>query len=206
MAVLFAIFLVLSSLTALDTALNESAWITQFNMALLVPVDALRANAPWLTRPMVLLTYLGSDPVLFILVIAVAIRLIQTGQRFDAVWLVSAAVFTRIAGIVLKLAFKSPRPDLITPPPYIHVSLDYGFPSGHALMSTVILGAAAVLAARYLAKRRAAMIVVCCVVMALAIGFSRIYLGVHWPNDVLGGHLYGASILTLACFVRNMHR
>lgn len=203
MAALFAIFLALSSLAALDTALNQSAWVTPFNMALLAPVDALRANAPWLTRPMAVLTYLGSDPALFILVIAVALRLIQTGRRFDAAWLVSTAVFTRIAGIVLKLAIQSPRPHLITPPPYIHVSLDYGFPSGHALMSTVILGAAAVLAACCLTKRRAAIIVVCCVLMALAIGFSRIYLGVHWPNDVLGGHLYGASILTLACIVRN---
>jgi membrane-associated phospholipid phosphatase len=78
----------------------------------------------------------------------------------------------------------------------------YDFPSGHALMSTVVFGLAAFLALRYAGRKVARVVLGVCAALVLAIGFSRIYFGAHWLNDVVGGYLYGLCILALASLLR----
>lgn len=195
-------------LAIFDTWLSLSGAAEPFNTAVLSAVGTLRNATPWLTVPMAAVTHLGSDPVLFLIVLAFAIAAVKRKRRWDAVWLFLVAVAARLIGTSAKLLLQLPRPDLISPPPFLHSFIGYGFPSGHALMSTAVLGSAALLAmerAGTWAGRKA--VPVLCLLLIPAIGFSRMYLGAHWPNDVLGGYLYGICILLAGWLLRRkLHR
>jgi membrane-associated phospholipid phosphatase len=91
---------------------------------------------------------------------------------------------------LLKLGFERARPELW---PRIPV-LSFAFPSGHALAAVAVFGMiAVVLVRRRPVTRRAAWPTM--VALAFSIGISRMYLGVHWPSDVLGGWLLGLALL-----------
>lgn len=93
----------------------------------------------------------------------------------------------------LKLMFARLRPDLY---PQLIQEETFSFPSSHALGATVLYGAIAYL----LAKRwpqRAIWIYLLTTILVIAIGFSRLYLGVHWPTDVLAGWITGCLWLTI---------
>ena len=94
------------------------------------------------------------------------------------------------AASLLEWATRVRRPPLryAEPPPLVHVPHSGSFPSGH---TTTSFACATVLAA---AAPRAAPLLY---LLALAIGFSRIYVGVHWPLDVLGGIVLGIAIALL---------
>jgi undecaprenyl-diphosphatase len=91
----------------------------------------------------------------------------------------------------VKLAFDRPRPQVFTWGTHAATT---SFPSGHAMSAAAVYGTIAFLAAR-LAHRRAVRIGVhgAAAVLVLAICFSRIYLGVHYPSDVVAGALLGAA-------------
>ncbi len=194
-ALLIALFGFLA-LVAIDTVLAKSSFIMPFNLAVFSAVDGLRLAVPWLTNVMIGVTLLGSDPVLFALVIVLVVCYRHRWRARETTWFLLVAVSGRIIVLLAKAVVKSPRPDLFEAPAPFYQFSGYGYPSGHALMSTVALGAAALLAVRYMrspVKRRA--VVAVCVFLILAIGFSRIILGAHWHNDVVGGYLYGICIL-----------
>jgi undecaprenyl-diphosphatase len=101
-------------------------------------------------------------------------------------WLASA-----LGAQVLKLLFARARPSF----PYTLAALPSpAFPSGHAMNAVIVWGLLAVVAARrFPAARRLA--IAAAGLLAVAAGLSRVYLGVHWPSDVLGGWAAGAAIL-----------
>jgi undecaprenyl-diphosphatase len=113
-------------------------------------------------------------------------------RRFADAGLVVATVLAHSANGVLKVLAASPRPTAdvvrITDP-----SQGFGFPSGHT-MGTVVFCACVAYLAWHNVERRAARLAVFGAVasLALAVGFSRIYSGAHWPSDVLGAYLWGA--------------
>jgi undecaprenyl-diphosphatase len=109
----------------------------------------------------------------------------------DAV-LVALTLLARSANGLLKDLVASPRPTAdvvrITDP-----SRGFGFPSGHALGTVVLCGCLAYLAWRDIKRRALRLAVVSGAgLLALAVGFSRVYSGAHWPSDVLGAYLWGA--------------
>jgi undecaprenyl-diphosphatase len=100
----------------------------------------------------------------------------------------------------LKYAFHRARPE----PFFAMAPETYSFPSGHALFSTCFYGAlAGLLAANVKGASLRAAIWVAAGMLVLAIGLSRVYLGVHYPTDVIGGYLVAIS---LVCFVRGLAR
>jgi membrane-associated phospholipid phosphatase len=128
-------------------------------------------------------------------------------QRHLAAQLVLAAVLARGLNPYLKEIFNSPRPtaDLVQ---VSEQAAGLGFPSGHAMGVSLLFGAVAVLpgrfgvpsSARWAARAPAA-------AMLALTGFGRVYTGAHWPSDVLGGYLWGASILiALVRFLPLAHR
>ena len=108
--------------------------------------------------------------------------------------LAASAGFSSLLIAVLKSAVDRPRPtaDLVK---VWEVKHDPSFPSGHAFYIMAILGLAAYLAFTYIrnpALRTASVTIL--IILILLTGISRIYLGAHWPSDVLGGYMAGAVI------------
>ena len=139
-------------------------------------------------------TSLGSIIVLVIITLTVSVYLFLA-SKYAAGWLMLVAVFGGVAlNELLKLAFARPRPDLVYQAARVFTS---SFPSGHAELSAITYLTIAALLARTQSsfKIRLYFAIVAALLTAL-IGMSRIYLGVHYPTDVLGGWCIGAAWAT----------
>nr|WP_283255053.1 phosphatase PAP2 family protein [Marivita sp. GX14005] len=143
-------------------------------------------------------TALGGIAVLGFVVIAVSGFLWLAGKRRSTVFLLISVATGLAMSQWFKGLFDRPRPDFITHGSYVHTA---SFPSGHSLMAALVYMTLAVMLARSL-KQRAAKVYVTAlaILLALSVGFSRIWLGVHWPTDVLAGWMLGTG-WALACAV-----
>lgn len=140
------------------------------------------------------LTLVGSEPVVGTLAVLLFIAVLERrGQVFA---IIAAAAMTVSVGLTVgvKVLVERPRPgavDRLGP-----IDHSYSFPSGHTLNSTVLLGLAVILLLPLISGRsRRAVAVVSATLLALAIGWSRIYLGYHWTTDVIASWLLAAAIL-----------
>ena len=144
------------------------------------------------------LTALGSTLVLSIAVLTVVGFLLLVRHWRAAMFTFAASVGGQLVSHMLKEFFGRPRPDLI---PHEAAVFTPSFPSGHAMMSAVVYLTLASLVARLIHRRRLKLYVMSiAIVFAILIGVSRVYLGVHWPSDVLAGWMIGAS-WALACWL-----
>jgi undecaprenyl-diphosphatase len=146
---------------------------------------------------------LGGFTVLTLLTVLAGGFLLITQKYADAFVLLAAVVGATLLSESLKLGYARPRPDLVA---HSVETLGASFPSGHATLSAATyLTIGALLAHAQQRRRVKSYIHVTAIVVALLIGASRVYLGVHWPTDVLAGWFLGAawSILcvTLASFL-----
>jgi len=144
------------------------------------------------------LTSLGSIIVLAIITLSVAGYLFLE-RKHAVAWLMLAAVFGGIAlNDLLKFAFARPRPDFVSPAARVFTT---SFPSGHATLSAIVyLTIAALLARSQSSSKVGLYFIVLAALLTILIGVSRIYLGVHYPTDVLGGWCIGAA-WALGCWV-----
>jgi undecaprenyl-diphosphatase len=144
--------------------------------------------APALTRVMLALTFVGTTGFMAIVGAAFVWWLIKTSRFRDAVWLIALQISAHLVLQILQFAFHRPRPD-----PFFGLAkpTSYSFPSGHALLSTVFYLSLAILMTGRLAVRMGAAL------LALFIGLSRVYLGVHYPTDVLAGFAAGVFWLSV---------
>jgi undecaprenyl-diphosphatase len=120
-------------------------------------------------------------------------------RKQAAAWLMLFAVFGGIAlSDLLKLAFARPRPDFVAPAARVFTT---SFPSGHATLSAITyLTIAALLARSQSSSRIGRYFVIVAALLTILIGISRVYLGVHYPTDVLGGWCVGAA-WALGCWL-----
>ncbi|HEX5691997.1 MAG TPA: phosphatase PAP2 family protein [Roseiflexaceae bacterium] len=141
-------------------------------------------------RMMFLLTGMGEAVVLGVFVVLATVALWRKGLWIDAVGLAVAGIGAGLLNQALKLLYQRTRPDLVSGP--FHLS-SYSFPSGHSMGSIVCYGMLAFLGARLLRDRRKrAALIVAAALLVFGIGLSRVYFGVHFPTDVLGGFVAGA--------------
>ena len=151
--------------------------------------------SPWLTHAMRGVSVLGESWFLVPLGLLLAWILVRRGRTRAAIALAAAAIGAEMLDQILKAIFHRVRPDAFFGLPQPE---NYSFPSGHALASACFYGAfAAILAA---GGARKALCWAGGVTAPLLIGFSRVYLGVHYPTDVLAG--YAAAIVWLTIVFR----
>jgi undecaprenyl-diphosphatase len=157
--------------------------------------DAVHSLAsPGLTTFFGAVTWLGSELFLLPFGALVVWRLAAAGRKHAAVLLVLAAAGGELLDQILKLAFHRGRPAAFFGYPLPET---YSFPSGHSMVSICFFGVlAAVLTARMASRARRAAVWAAAVAVVLMIGVSRIYLGVHYPSDVVAG--YCAAIIWVA--------
>lgn len=165
-------------------------------------------QSPWLDRLMLGITALG-DP--YGLGLFSGLSLIGLGWRRrwpQAIMLAIATLGALSVNIGFKWVVSRQRPEDLWP--HLVAANDFSFPSGHAMVSTVVYG----LVGYYLMqrwRRWQAMILVGVTILVLAIGCSRLYLGVHWPTDVLAGFAAGlvwliTCILSLEVWQLRRHK
>ena len=161
-----------------------------------------RAIGPrWVQESARDITALGGVTVLSLVSILAITLLLIHGRRLQALVFASTVVIAQIAAEVLKLLFGRPRPGLVS-----HLDLVYSssYPSGHAMMTpAVYLTLAAIIAAGERGRGEKVLLVGCAALMVAAVGVSRVYLGVHWPTDVLAGWILGAAIALAAAYFLN---
>lgn len=152
----------------------------------------------WLVSAALDITALGSATVLGLTVIAVAGFLILQGMWRTGVFVTVASGGALFVNAALKQFFQRPRPDVV---PHLRDVMTMSFPSGHALTSAVVYLTLGALSMR-IAERRLTKFY--CMAMAMLVtalvGTSRVYLGVHYPTDVLAGWLIGLC-WALLCWI-----
>jgi undecaprenyl-diphosphatase len=144
----------------------------------------------WLTHAMDDLTSLGGITVLGLLTLVSTVYLLLRRRRAVALLLLLSVAGGWLISNALKLGIARPRPDIV--PHLIDVS-DLSFPSGHAMLSAVTyLTLGALLSGMQRERPLKIYVVSIAVLLTVLVGISRVYLGVHYPSDVLGGWCAGA--------------
>ncbi len=110
--------------------------------------------------------------------------------------LATTVVFAQAASEAVKHFIERPRPEVV---PHLDMVYSTSFPSGHALMSPVVyLTLAGILASNQITSAEKRLLIGGAALLVIAIGISRLYLGVHWPTDVLAGWFLGSAIAVTA--------
>lgn len=179
---------------------DTQAFDTRILQALRDPADPTRPRGPsWLEPALFDLTAIGGPTVLGLVVISVVgFLLLQARYRTALVILITAAS-GEVANNVLKNFFERARPDVV---PHLRSVDSTSFPSGHAMESAIIYLTLGAMLMR-LAEGRLTKIY--CMAMAilvtLLVGVSRVYLGVHYPTDVVGGWIFGFAWASICWLV-----
>jgi undecaprenyl-diphosphatase len=136
-------------------------------------------------------TALGSFAVFGLATLVTAGGLWLQGNRRAATVTLVAIVGAVGLNQALKALFDRARPDLV---PHVARVVSASFPSAHAMLSAVVYLTLGALVAQVQVRRRVkGFVIACAVLLALAVGASRVYLGVHYPTDVLAGWAIGAA-------------
>ena len=169
-------------------------------MAMRVPGDPSQPIGPeWVEESFRDFTGVGGVAVLGLLTAATLGYLWLQGMRRAALYVLLAIGGGLLVSLALKAGFHRPRPDLIS-----HGSMVYtaSFPSGHSMLSAIVyLTGGAMLALVH--RRRAVRLYIlgCAVLATVLVGVSRVYLGVHWPTDVVAGWAGGAAWAALCWLI-----
>lgn len=146
-------------------------------------------ESPWLTHGMIFLSWMGTGLPLVLLTAAIIVLLYRKlGFRREVGLIVFVALGSALLNTGLKAMFRRPRPEVYR----LAEASGFSFPSGHSMAAFSLYGLLALLLWPYLhGKYNRTAVLAAAAFLIAAIGFSRIYLGVHYPSDVLGG--YAAS-------------
>lgn len=145
------------------------------------------------------ITSLGGTAVLTLLTLATLGFLLISRKRGAAILVAVSVAGGTLLSSLLKSGFDRPRPDLV---PHLVEVTSASFPSGHAMLSTVTYLTLAALLVQVQEKRSVQIYLLSwSLALCLLIGASRIYLGVHWPTDVLAGWCVGAAWALLCASV-----
>lgn len=178
---------------------GEARW---FDHGLLLALRTQDLSDPigprWVEETVAEITALGGFGVLALVTLLVAGFLAIQRKWGDVALVLVATIGGTAISEGLKVGFSRPRPDLVA---HVVDVTSMSFPSGHAMLSAVTyLTLGALLARSQERARDRGYILVAAIIVTLLIGASRVYLGVHWPTDVLAGWCLGAA-WALLCWI-----
>jgi undecaprenyl-diphosphatase len=161
-------------------------------LALRNPADLSDPIGPgWFEEAARDVTALGGHAVLTILTLATILWLVMAGKKAAALLVLVSVIGGMLLSTGLKIGFERARPDLVPHGARVYTA---SFPSGHAMLSAVVYLTLGALLARVQATRRLkAFVLGLAILLTALVGASRVYLGVHWPSDVLAGWSAGAA-------------
>ncbi len=148
-------------------------------------------QTPQLTALMVEMTYLGTGTVVVMIVGVTALFLWHTEHKYSARLLLASTIGNIVLNGALKFVYHRSRPSLFA---WQTTALSSSFPSGHAMSATVVYGTVAYLLMRLQKHHWARMLTLAgAILLVLLICLTRLYLGVHYPSDVIGGMIVGLA-------------
>lgn len=155
------------------------------------PADPDTVIGPaWMHEMVRDITALGSFSLLGLLVLGVCAYLYLAWMRSAAAFVLVSVLGGTLLSTVLKMGYNRPRPDLTT----MSEQFTASFPSGHAMLSAVTFLTLGALLARFAPTRRLQILSIGgALVLTLLVGLSRLYMGVHYPSDILAGWCLGSA-------------
>jgi len=169
---------------------DTQAFDTRILRALRDPNDLSRPIGPaWIEEPLIDLTSIGGPTVLWLIVVAVAGFLVLQTRYRTAIVVVLTSATGELLNTAMKHLFNRPRPTIV---PHLRAVYSTSFPSGHAMESAIVyltLGAILMRAAE--SRVTKIYILGLAVLLTVLVGVTRVYLGVHYPTDVIAGWIVG---------------
>lgn len=156
------------------------------------PEDPAMPRGPWwLAESARDVTSLGGFPVLSLITATVCGFLVVARRYRTSLFVLSAIVTGWLLNAVLKSLFNRPRPSVV---PHLAETMSTSFPSGHAMLSAITYLTLGALTAQFAEHRRVKVYLLSmAVLLSVLVGCTRVYLGVHYPTDVLGGWVAGLA-------------
>jgi undecaprenyl-diphosphatase len=151
-------------------------------------------ESPLLTKLMTFFTEIGNGLSIVVITIIVMIVLYKfLDHRRELLFLAGVIMGSSLLNVLLKLLFQRERPTIDR----LVEAIGYSFPSGHSMAAFSLYGALAFLIWKHLnTVLGRVMVLIVSSLFIVTIGISRIYLGVHYPSDIIGGYLMSACWLT----------
>lgn len=150
---------------------------------------------PWFEEMAAEISALGGYTILVTIFSLVLVTLLLLRKQAAALFLFAAMISGTLLSQGLKFYFSRPRPDLVN---HLDRTFTSSFPSGHASASMVGYLTLAAVAIRFIPRHSVRLFLLwAAFVLAILIGVSRVYLGVHWPTDVIAGWFLGIAWASL---------
>lgn len=176
------------------------AFMVKFNPEALNGFDrtiqtAVRGDLPQtLTTFFTMVTVVGNTSTQAVIAIITVIFLAYRKHKQDAIFLAGNSLLAAFCIITIKNIFQRPRPSIL----HLVQADGYSFPSGHSMGTMLIIGSIIViLCGRVNQKGWRCLIAVALAALIFCVGLSRIYVGVHYPSDVLAGFSLGFGLLNV---------
>lgn len=147
--------------------------------------DSLTSIFTWITK------FGNTVTVIFLLLIAAAL-LWKYNKKVESLWLILNCAISGSVNYLIKFLFERPRPSIT----HLVSATHFSFPSGHAMISILMYGTLIIILAPYARLNiwiKIAQFILA--ILIILIGISRVYLGVHYPSDILAGYLLALSWL-----------
>lgn len=167
--------------------LFDHGGLIEIDNAILLFIEKIRINS--MNGMAVDITALGSPIVITIFTIIASLVLLFLKDRYGIIYLISSSLGAGAWSLILKYLVARDRPMII--PRLVEVSGN-SYPSGHTLAASSFYLSIAILSSRYFKayKTKISLLIISMILTGL-VGFTRIYLGVHYPSDVLSGVFFG---------------
>lgn len=193
---MLAVIVVLAALAAVLHMADEirEGERFRFDAAILLSLrgpDGLPLGPHWMTQAFADLTALGGFTVRWLIGGMAIGGLVLLRRRIEAAWLAAALFGAMLIDPLLKAVLHRPRPLIV---PHLTEGSGSSFPSGHTLIAAAVYLTLGAMIAQHVESRAGKAAVMACAFLLVAlIGISRVYLGVHWPSDVIAGWTFGGA-------------